>query len=497
MNRAKIFLLALAVTGLVGCADFLLETPQQSLDLDEVGKSAEGLRSLVTGLYDGIQSANIAGGNYNVIPEIMADNAVWTGSFTTYLDFASRQMTAANANTVGWWTSSYRVINIANHVLDVVNQIDDPTLLDAEKDLIRGDAYFVRGMVYFELARVYAKPWNFTPANDHSAVPIRTTVVKSPADLENLPRSTMAQVFTQAENDLLQGVSLLPATRANRRATSHAARGYLMRMEMVKGNYSAAANYAQQIMGGGFVLTPVPSGPFTDLVSRTSIKFSTESIFEIAHSATDNPGVNAGQNAFYASAALGGRGDIRISTAYVTAIGQIITATQQTAITAAGGTATDLRVTTMLTGTTGNTSATRKFTNSLRDNNVLNLRYADVLLTRAEALAEVAADLASVPAEVYTLVNTIRNRAIRVTGGTASNTMIQYTAADFATKADLINAILLERRVELAFEGDRFYTLHRKGLTMRGLAPSDNRVTFPIPQPEVDANPLMTQNPGY
>jgi hypothetical protein len=94
-------------------------------------------------------------------------------------------------------------------------------------------------------------------------------------------------------------------------------------------------------------------------------------------------------------------------------------------------------------------------------------------------------------------VNTVRKRAILVTGGTSNNTLIEYGAASFADKQALIDAILRERRVELAFEGDRFYTLHRKGLALRGLAPSDNRITFPIPQQELDANRAIVQNPGY
>ncbi|MCI0707763.1 MAG: RagB/SusD family nutrient uptake outer membrane protein [Ignavibacteriae bacterium] len=382
MNKIKFFILVVILVGFLGCEDFLVEIPQQSVDQDIALSDAKGLRALVTGMYDANQSANIAGGNYNVIPEIMADNVIWSGSFTTYADFHTRNMTADNANTVNWWTSSYRAINLANLVLDAVNQISDPTLSNAERDIIRGDAYFLRGMNYFELARVYSKPWVPGGANTQLSVPVRTTPVKSSSDFENLPRATLAAVFTQAESDFQQAATLLPsaALRADRRATAYAALGYLMRLEVIREDYVAAADYAQQIMAGGFTLTATPDGPFVN-------KFSSESVFEIAHSPTDNPGVNAGQNAFYASTDNNGRGDIEISADYVTAIGQIVTPAQQTAIGAAGGTVEDLRVTTLLDSATANTSTTLKFTSPLNDNNVLNLRYAEVLLTRAEALA--------------------------------------------------------------------------------------------------------------
>ena len=67
-------------------------------------------------------------------------------------------------------------------------------------------------------------------------------------------------------------------------------------------------------------------------------------------------------------------------------------------------------------------------------------------------------------------------------------------------------AIIHERRMELAFEGHRWFDLIRidngeyaiKFLHSIGkLNANKNRLLFPIPQTEIDANPLMTQNPGY
>jgi len=496
MKKLKLLIITLVVAGFMGCDDFLVQSPQQSLDLDDVVVDPEGVEALVTGMYDGIQDPAISGGNFNVIPEIMADNTVWSGSFVTYLEFFQREMTTGNANTVNWWTVSYRTINIANVILEALDTIDDPTLTDAQKDLWRGEAHFVRGMLLFELARVYGKPWGFTGDNSHPGVPIRLTPTKSSLDFENLPRSTMADVFAQAESDIQQAANLLPNTglRGDRRATRFAALGYLMRMELVKGNYAAAADYAGQIINSGnFALTGHPVGPFQN-------EFSPESILEIIHTPADNPGVNAGQNAFYATTDMGGRGDIQISASYVEATGQIITEDQQAAIDAEGFTANDRRITDMLTGLEPATSATRKFPDGITNaDNVMNLRYADVLLTRAEALAEQAADLTAVPEEVYDLVNMVRKRAIVVDDGAEGDRddLIEYGPDDFENKQELIDAILLERRIELAFEGDRFYTLHRKGFDIRGIAPDANRMTFPIPQQEIDANPNIEQNPGY
>ncbi len=495
MKKLKILFITLVVAGLVGCEDFLVQSPQQSLDLEDVIRDPEGITALVTGMYDGIQDPSISGANYNVIPEVMADNVVWSGSFVTYIEFHERQMTATNLNTVNWWTVSYRTINLANVILEALDIVDDPTLSEAQKNIWRGEALFVRGMLYFELARVYGKPWVLAGGNT-PGVPISLTAVKGSAQFENLPRAALAEVYAQAESDIQQAATLLPdvGVRGDRRLTRYAALGYLMRMELVKGNYAAAADYANQIMNSGhFALTPHPNGPF-------DIEFSPESIFEIIHTPVDNPGVNAGQNAFYGTTEMGGRGDIQISASYVEATGQIITDAQQAVIDAAGFTVSDRRVTEMVTSLTPGTGATMKFPDAVNNaDNVLNLRYADVLLTRAEALVELAADLDAVPEEAFDLLNMIRTRAIVVDDGEGGNRndLIEFGPGDFTTKQELLDAILLERRIEMAFEGDRFYTLHRKGLDIRGLAPDHNRVTFPIPQQELDANPNIVQNPGY
>ncbi len=84
-----------------------------------------------------------------------------------------------------------------------------------------------------------------------------------------------------------------------------------------------------------------------------------------------------------------------------------------------------------------------------------------------------------------------------------------YTPVTFGSQADAITAVIDERFKELAFEGHRFWDLKRRGLPIErdaSDAPSTNgrvlpannfRFVLPIPQPEMQANPKMVQNPGY
>ena len=117
---------------------------------------------------------------------------------------------------------------------------------------------------------------------------------------------------------------------------------------------------------------------------------------------------------------------------------------------------------------------------STGDDNLILLRLAEMYLIRAEANARLSAPDATVLADI----NIVRNRAgaapVAVTG-----------------QANLLNAVLNELRLELAFERHRFFDLRRLGMAETTLQIAANRLVLPIPQAELDVNTNLTQNPGY
>jgi hypothetical protein len=153
------------------------------------------------------------------------------------------------------------------------------------------------------------------------------------------------------------------------------------------------------------------------------------------------------------------------------------------------------------------------------------IRYAEILLSLAEAEARNAAGVTVSPRAVD-LLNAVRNRALppATLPGSA------YTVATFATKTDLIKAILIERRIEFLGEGKRWADISRLALdpafstggipakvatlynnfgmyncTTNPVPPttlvakpySDYRFIWPIPSDETTANPIIAQNPFY
>ncbi|HJW29292.1 MAG TPA: RagB/SusD family nutrient uptake outer membrane protein, partial [Saprospiraceae bacterium] len=122
--------------------------------------------------------------------------------------------------------------------------------------------------------------------------------------------------------------------------------------------------------------------------------------------------------------------------------------------------------------------------------NYTAIRYAEVLLWEAEALAELGRT-----SDALAPLEEVRARA-RAQSADPSTTLPAVTTTD---QQELINIIRHERRVELGFEMHRFFDLVRWGIAdqvIPGFVVGKNEV-FPLPQTELDLNPNLTQNPGY
>ncbi len=149
-------------------------------------------------------------------------------------------------------------------------------------------------------------------------------------------------------------------------------------------------------------------------------------------------------------------------------------------------------VTINLQATVDNCRSMKYFDNSAVKNDHGNdfpiIRYADILLSRAEAVNE----LNGPTIEALGYINPVRVRA----------GIPQLTLVDVPTKDLFRAAILRERGWEFIMEGKRREDLIRQDKFIplakaRGLNARDEQVLFPIPQVEIDANKSMVQNKGY
>jgi len=500
MNTLKnILIITTAFAVLTSCNLLDSQTPQQNVAADQAFATTQALEAALIGAYGDMQGGANMGADYLIHSETMADNAQFIGSFTTFQDIAARDIAIDNGTVENMWSEGYELINDVNLIIEAVDagEIDEQRF-EQIKDRVKGEALAMRGLMLFEMVRLWALPWGTTADNSHIGIPIVTEGAVAIDDFnDQRTRSTVAEVYAQAKADLQQAIDLLSGEgiindgRLNELSVS----AYLARVNLQQGNYQEVADLTDAVISSNqYSLEGSPVAFFENEEA------SSEAVFDILHNEQDNPGVNASLPTFYAPSFLQGREDIIVTDDYLAAVAADVPQFQRDRL-PDGGEIQDVRVTELTVESSSGISSLKYPDGANTADNAPVIRYPDVLLMNAEAKARLAADVASVPDEVIDNVNSIRLRSMQALNAEGQNIdtapIVAYEKDDFNSKQELINAILLERRVELAFEGQRKHDLVRLGQPINGDDPTANNVIWPIPQEELNVNNEIQQNPGY
>lgn len=446
------YLSCIAATTLLLACDSPLDTePTASIPAETALTTPRSIELALNGAYRSLQTGSLYSQEEMAFADLYADNLVFTGTFGTHREFGLRSLTASNGAVVGIWQSAYTGINRANNVLAAIPNV--AALTAAQRTLFRGEALFLRALHYAILTR------------DFGDVPLVTEpswVVDSQSFVSRDPR---ADVYALIQTDLEEALTLLPAQRVNGRATQGAANALLARVYLEDGKYAQARDKAAAVIANPLYSLMLSYGTTVGDVTRVSFfafKNSSESIFELQYSINHS---NA-QAFWFFTDPLGGRWGYAPSLGLFNAF-------------EAGDERRDASI--------GIDEDNQRYGNKYfrianGDDNVIVLRLPEMYLIRAEANARLGAD----PTLVRDDVDVVRNRA-----GLAD------LPTTITAEADLLNAVLQERRVEYAFEGHRFWDLRRMGVAEAVLGLTADRLLYPIPQTERDVNPNLTQNPGY
>ncbi|ALW85445.1 hypothetical protein AUC43_10265 [Hymenobacter sedentarius] len=458
---------AALLTGLPAC-EVLNQDPPANFTVDDAFATADRINKSILGVYNDLQNAEFLGGRALIYSDIRSGDTDVPSYFGNVGRF---QMLSTDGFAQTAWQGGYRTIFGANSFLQNIALNSGKVSPALEKQYI-AECKFIRALTMWHLVNLFAQPYNFTANASHPGIVLQLTAPASAADAfdvsQRLPRASVGEVYAQMEKDLTEAIADLPAVTPARsiqnvgRATKEAGRALLARVYLYKGDYVKAADFAGQVITGNqYALNPSPRDAFYTFTTK-------ESIFSVAFNSTDNPNTN---NAIGQHYGPDRRADITV-TPYVASTGPL--------------SATDKRRTTLLDVRGANTFTAKFYA---VDNWVPVIRYPEILLTRAEALAQTSA---TPSVEAITLLNQVRTR---------STTAVPVTSV--ATQAGLIDAILEERRLELAFEGFRLYDLlrYKRDIPAHGTVPlvkyNDPRVIFPIPDRDVQLNPLLKQNTGY
>jgi starch-binding outer membrane protein, SusD/RagB family len=455
--KHKIYYLILAAFIMVaGCNKKLDVAPQNTLTPDQI-QSADDIKAVLFGTYSTFQNANALGEKYNTFGELLVHNGDldWAGTFETYSDVFNNSQIKTSPEIYQIWANSYHSINAANIVLSKLD-----VLTGSEKDEIEGEAKFLRAVAYYYLVNLYAIPYSAGNTAANPGVPlILEPVTGYVPDRDKLPRASVEAVYAQIVNDLTDAAAKMPTSSPNFRANKYAALALLSRVYLSQAKYTEAATAANTVIESGeFDLTNTFAGAFNNATN------SSEDIFAIQQTSQSNVGTaDFGMSTFYSGDPVG-RGEIQVTDAH---IAKYETGDARKAFFYDGSS---------ISGQNGN------MTTKWRDlyKAIPVIRLAEMYLTRAEANYR-KGGAAIGPNTPLDDVNEIRNRS---------------NLADLGSIAN-VDVIVKERYLELAFEGERFFTVKRLKITTSGQAYDGPKKILPIPQREIDLGNSLPQNTGY
>ena len=464
--------------------DFLELAPISQQNGNNFYKTAEDMKNALTAAYGGLQYGGLYYSSMHVIGDLRSDNTEITnpnaGADLQAVDnFTNLPTTSTSSIT---WAGHYQAIQNTNIVIEKI----EPVAMDATlKARYTGEAKFLRALMYFNLVRIFGD------------VPLVTKVINNPQEGYDYGRESTANVYAQIIADLQAAEASLPFEYTGvdiGRATKGAAMSLLGKVYLTQKNWNLAAAKLKEVIdqtaSNKYQLLPTYAGVF-----GVANENNRESIFEVQFKRASTGEGSPFTNQF----APIGSGTAVVSVG--NPLGQNIPTANMNNAYETGDLrkAVSMRTSYVLGANTVNHNYVVKYSgtpaaNLDSDNNWIVLRYADVLLMYAEALNE-QGYVADGPA--FTYLNQIRTRA-----GLPSKTSNNANAAlRVANQADFRLAIEQERRIELAFEGHRWFDLIRTDralavLGASGMQPHHN--VFPIPQTQIDINPgKITQNPNY
>lgn len=501
----KLSLIALVVTSFSACRDALVIDPRQSIDAATALNTKDGINAAVVSVYSRFKSVRLYGRDLIAIPEALADNGFATNKSGRLLPEANNVFRAHFTGT--HWSACYNGINQANLILEAIPTSTAPGVTAADKASWTAQLQYLRALYYFDLVKVYSyMPGTTVPAQDKGGIPIVLKGISTSAGaIELLPsRAPIADVYAQVIADLVAAEAVLANSTNANFANKAAAQALLSRVYLYMKDYAKAKEWADKCIT---LVGPSRLSNAGSYVAQWRNATHQETLFQFAlASNAENNGVNESlQTSFTtltapggALLATGGFGDLVPTISLMNALGITLTGGNTTTNfglnASIASRSSDVRNLLYEPGTTGRGNSKVECTKYIGKNGFINLdnlpviRIAEVYLTRAEAMTTPGSPVFNETAALADLNTIATNRGL--------------TAFALSGSA-LYEEILNQRRLELAFEGHRFFDLKRLGRDLvkaphyLTVAFTDIRILAPLPTSEIDGNKNMVQNAGY
>ncbi len=510
MKTYKYLLLLIVSIGILGCAD-LTEEPQGLLAPNGFFQTPNDIQTAVDGALTHAINEKYWGRKLSIALMLRSDMVNLQSTQTRRVEMDEFTTLASNGMLSEFWPKSYQGIAGANLAIAGAEQVN---VDDAEKNPVTAQAYFTRAFYYFNLVRLFGGvPYIDAPIEDAEAA---AAITRMPAD----------QVYANIIADLEFAKTWLPNTQPSRAIPSKAAASsYLALVYLTMGDYQNAYNEAKEVIDNAGTYNLALDPNFQNLFNANVIDGSLEPIFALDYNNFEAP-----NNAYDQIAPMTGiRGDDRnegggwsVAVPLLSVYQSFDPQDYRRAVSfeeeaSIGGEVVSFENFTVSGHEhAGNMPYIAKYTRfpgpfdrgnaRATSHNMSMIRYAEVLLIAAEAAVEIGrAD------EATTYINQVRARA-RAGGDTETGAGTPVSVPPSAVPADLtgpatVADVLEERRLELAFEGIRWFDIVRRQLGAEVFGPNGlegakpaftpDDYLLPLPEDELERNPNLTQNPGY
>lgn len=472
-------MLAIGVLPLASCKKELDQQPFNSLSVESAFKTQSDFENAIRGAYAGLRGTNYYGGqdagSMIITPDILSDNLIINSqgrlSQQNFFNFTY----TANNTWGGLWNNAYTTINRANQVLNYIDRLPE----GAERENIKAEALALRALAHFDLLRVFAKKYEGSTEAD-----LGVPYVTSTDPTAKPARTPLRESYKKVVDDLeaaTNGIAASNGVGRLNKASVYALLGrvylYMGQSELEKSVAASTAAIAAIPAANALATIEEFPGIWTDATEK-GVLFKVKILdadninVGVGYQQTSPQGVRAEYSPSFELFSLYEDDDVRKST-YMdeSTFGGLTFNYIKKHIGRAAGRANviDVKV----------------------------IRTAEVYLNRAEALYKLGRTV-----EALSDLNTIR-----------SNRYEDFNPATAIEAGQaLLDAILLERRLELAFEGHRFFDLKRLGLPIVRTEHGDRvdgggvsaitkevpaespKFQLPIPQYEIDANKNIVQN---
>lgn len=473
-----------------GCSDFLTVEPREDISISQQFSTLTGTKQALNGAYYqteallsdlGFLYADLLGGNITFTPTVSGTNKGIIAIPARVNDVYNFNCVRDDFSFKSYYQDAYEIVYNLNNILLYVPKLTDAT--DVEKNQIKAEVLALRGLVHFQLAQLFAQTYNYTPDASHKGIVYADKILIGGVDYP--ARKSVAETYNLIVGDLQQALTLFTANQALAGAkTSYfnafSTKALLAKVALQKRDWTLAktmandviANSGSALMSGASYVTEweKPSLPVSETILEFSAPINNDTgtssstvaqfYFLVAAGTTLNYGAYCASDDLYS---LFDTNDIRRNCFINQAIAVKISSTvfQQ---------------------------QTFRFTKKFQDNaGTQYMRLSEMYLIAAESEAR----LGNNPAALLSL-NTIRQRAGLMAITSTTN---------------LLDAVFLERRKELCFEGNLFFDSARfnknvvRNLGCLALTCNlnypNNRFILPIPQSTINVNQNVIQNEGY